>query len=151
MLREFREKDYITILGNTLVIMSNQCIGLDVWEDCLEQHPKCKSKNLANFVFEDNDGTYSPEYLTIKRQREAPLTVDYYVYESASITEPVLKQIIEGLRLMDLNNSYDDSTGLVRKYLRHSKWWQKSLMALGLLFSIGICGKFLLKLMKTVC
>lgn len=120
MLHEFREKDYIRILGHTLVIMSNQCIGLDVWDDYLEQHPKYKSMNLVNFVFEDSNDTYSPECLTIKRQREAPLTVDYYVYESASITEPVLEQIIEGLRLMDLNNSYDDSTGFVRKYLRHS-------------------------------
>lgn len=39
---------------------------------------------------------------------------------------------------------------IIEKEVNVLKWWQKSLMALGLLFSIGICGKFLLKLMKTV-
>lgn len=119
-LQEFREEDYLTVLGNTLVIMSNQCIGLDVWDDYLEQHPKYKSMNLVNFVFEDSNDTYSPECLTIKHQREEPLTVDEYVYKSSSITETVLEQIVESLRLMDLNNRYDDSTGLMRKYVRHS-------------------------------
>ncbi len=40
---------------------------------------------------------------------------------------------------------------VIEKEVYVLKWWQKSLMALGLLFSIGIGGKFLLKLMKTVC
>lgn len=111
---------FYSVLGNTLVIMSNQCIELDAWDDYLERHPKYKSMNLVNFVFEDSNDTYSPECLTIKRQREVPLTVDEYVYKSSSITETVLEQIIEGLRLMDLNNRYDDSTGLMRKYVRHS-------------------------------
>ncbi len=39
---------------------------------------------------------------------------------------------------------------IIEKEVNVLKWWQKSLMALGLLFSIGIGGKFLLKLMKTV-
>lgn len=39
---------------------------------------------------------------------------------------------------------------IIEKEVNVLKWWQKSLMALGLIFSIGIGGKFLLKLMKTV-
>lgn len=39
---------------------------------------------------------------------------------------------------------------VIEKEVNVLKWWQKSLMALGLIFSIGIAGKFLLKLMKTV-
>ena len=38
----------------------------------------------------------------------------------------------------------------IEKEVNVLKWWQKSLMALGLIFSIAIPGKFLLKLMKTV-
>ena len=39
---------------------------------------------------------------------------------------------------------------VIEKEVNVLKWWQKSLMALGLIFSIAIVGKFLLKLMKTV-
>lgn len=39
---------------------------------------------------------------------------------------------------------------IIEKEVNVLKWWQKSLMPLGLIFSIGIGGKFLLKLMKTV-
>lgn len=39
---------------------------------------------------------------------------------------------------------------IIEKEVNVLKWWQKSLMPIGLIFSIGIGGKFLLKLMKTV-
>lgn len=39
---------------------------------------------------------------------------------------------------------------VIEKEVNVLKWWQKSLMALGLIFSIAVAGKFLLKLMKTV-
>ena len=39
---------------------------------------------------------------------------------------------------------------VIEKEVNILKWWQKSLMALGLIFSIAIVGKLLLKLMKTV-
>lgn len=39
---------------------------------------------------------------------------------------------------------------VIEKEVNVLRWWQKSLMALGLVFSIGIGGKFLLKLMKVV-
>ena len=39
---------------------------------------------------------------------------------------------------------------VIEKEVNVLKWWQKSLMALGLIFSIAIPGKFLLNLMKTV-
>ena len=39
---------------------------------------------------------------------------------------------------------------VIEKEVNVLKWWQKSLMALGLIFSIAIVGNFLLKLMKTV-
>ncbi len=39
---------------------------------------------------------------------------------------------------------------VIEKEVNVLKWWQKSLMVLGLIFSIAIVGNFLLKLMKTV-
>ena len=39
---------------------------------------------------------------------------------------------------------------IIEKEVNVLKWWQKSLIALGLIFSIAIAGKFLLKLTKTV-
>ena len=39
---------------------------------------------------------------------------------------------------------------IIEKEVNVLKWWQKSLMALGLTFSIAIVRKFLLKLMETV-
>ena len=39
---------------------------------------------------------------------------------------------------------------VIEKEVNVLKWWQKSLMVLGLIFSIAIVGKVLLKLMETV-
>lgn len=45
---------HYTILGNTLVRVSNHCTTMKTWENYFEKHPKQIKMNILSLVFEDN-------------------------------------------------------------------------------------------------
>ena len=48
------EKDsHYTILGSTIVRISNHCTHMKVWENYFEKHPKYEGMKIVSIVFED--------------------------------------------------------------------------------------------------
>jgi len=70
---------HYTILGNTLVRVSNHCTWMYVWDNYFEQHPEHKGMPIVSIVFEDSGNTFSEENLVLKRLRR-PIKVMEYVY-----------------------------------------------------------------------
>lgn len=77
-----KEKDsYYTMIGGTLVRVSNHCTRLYVWDNFLEKNQKCKGMPIISIVFEDNEDTFIEEdCLVLKRYRKKPIKVKEYVY-----------------------------------------------------------------------
>ena len=75
------EKDsYYTILGNSLVRISNHCTYMYVWDNYLEKNPKCNNMNIVSIVFEDNDDTFHQNCLVLNRDRKKPIVIEEFVY-----------------------------------------------------------------------
>lgn len=117
-----KEKDsHYTILGNTLVRISNHCTYMNTWENYLDKHPKCKGMKIASIVFEDGGSTFSEECLYTVQQREKPIVVTEYVYSSSSLQKADIKEIIGSLQKMDYTNEYSEPTNTIQAITRVSK------------------------------
>lgn len=106
---------YYTTIGNTLVRISNHCTWMYVWDNYIEQNPKCKGMNIVSLVFEDNGNTFSNDCLVLKRVRNHPINVDEYVFPLNGNGQLILRininTIINDLRRLRQNKDYTDSTG----------------------------------------
>lgn len=110
------EKDsYYTTIGNSLVRISNHCTYMYVWDNYLEKNPKCNSMNIVSIVFEDNDDTFHPNCLVLKRDRKKPIVVEEIVYplhgNANYLTKDEEKAIIKSLKAIGTTNKYKEVTG----------------------------------------
>ena len=120
-----KEKDsHYTVLGNTLVRISNHCTHLSIWDNFLEKNPKMKGKKIISIVFEDNGSTFSDECLYLRRYRRKPIKVEEIVYpingDGKMIQEQEIKSIIKDLQNITSSGQYGDSIGKGQRYVRMS-------------------------------
>ena len=119
-----KEKNsYYTVIGGTLVRVSNHCTWLYVWDNFLEQNPKCKGMPIVSIVFEDNGTTFAEDCLVLKRNRRKPIKVMEYVYSLNGDANYLSKQDEKGIidNIRRINGSYVDSTNKSVPYQRISK------------------------------
>lgn len=118
------KNSYYTTIGNTLVRISNHCTWMYVWDNYLEQNPKCKGMNIVSLVFEDNGNTFSNDCLVLKRVRNRPIKVGEYVFslygDGQFISRMDINTIINDLRRLQQSKDYTDSTGKSNYCLRIS-------------------------------
>jgi hypothetical protein len=110
------EKDsYYTVLGNTLVRVSNHCTWLHIWDDMLEKNPKWKGMRIISIVFEDQNDTFNNNCLVLKSERRKPIRVEEYVYQlngnAHYLSKDEIKAIINSIKLIERSNSFSDPTG----------------------------------------
>lgn len=75
------KNSYYTVIGSTLVRISNHSTRLYVWDDMLEKNSKWKGLPIVSIVFEDIKDTFDEdECLTLKRFRRKPIKIKEYVY-----------------------------------------------------------------------
>lgn len=109
------DKDsYYTMIGNTLVRISNHCTRLCIWDYILEKNPKWKGIPIISIVFEDGDSTFNEqECLLLNRFRMRPIVVKEYVYHLQGnpqfITRQDTKLIIQSIKQIN-NGVYTDTT-----------------------------------------
>lgn len=104
-----KEKDsHYTILGSTLVRISNHCTHMKVWENYFEKNPKHKNMKIVSIVFEDDGPTFTNECLQLVNRRDKPIVVGEYVYHSSSLSKFEIKSIIKNLQEMDYTNLGND-------------------------------------------
>ena len=120
-----KEKDsHYTILGKTLVRISNHCTYLSIWDNFLEKNPKMKGKKIISIVFEDNGSTFSDECLYLRRYRSKPIKVEEIVYpingDGKMIQGQEIKSIIKDLQNITSSGQYADSIGKGQRYVRIS-------------------------------
>ena len=120
-----KEKDsHYTILGKTLVRISNHCTYLSIWDNFLEKNPKMKGKKIISIVFEDNGSTFSDECLYLRRYRSKPIKVKEIVYpingDGKMIQGQEIKSIIKDLQNITSSGQYADSIGKGQRYVRIS-------------------------------
>ena len=119
------ERDsYYTILGNTLVRVSNHCTYMYVWDNYFEKNPKHKGMNIVSLVFEDNGNTATTDGLVLKRSRNSPIVVNEYVFpchgNGQYINKNDIKTIISDLLNIGKTNIYKDNTSKSRYFKRVS-------------------------------
>lgn len=106
-----KEKDsHYTILGSTLVRISNHCTHMKVWENYFEKNPKYEGMKIVSIVFEDEGSTFTKQCLQLVNRRDNPIVVGEYVYHSANLSKLEIKSIIKSLQEMDYSNTYKDAT-----------------------------------------
>ena len=113
--RAEKEMDsHYTILGNTLVRVSNHCTYMYVWDNYFEKNPKDRSMNIISLVFEDNANTFNNDCLVLKQNRKRPINVSEYVFpingNGKFITRQDIKTIIKDLKKLENEGVYNDST-----------------------------------------
>ena len=119
------ERDsYYTTINNTLVRVSNHCTRLYVWDNFLEENPKCKGMSIVSIVFEDEEDTFiEEECLVLKRNRKKPVKVKEYVYRLQGnphfIEKNDEKLIIQSIK--NISGQYIDKTGKSESFLRVSR------------------------------
>ena len=119
------ERDsYYTTINNTLVHVSNHCTRLYVWDNFLEENPKCKGMPIVSIVFEDEEDTFiEEECLVLKRNRKKPVKVKEYVYRLQGnphfIEKNDEKLIIQSIK--NISGQYIDKTGKSESFLRVSR------------------------------
>jgi hypothetical protein len=119
------ERDsYYTTINNTLVRVSNHCTRLYVWDNFLEENPKCKGMPIVSIVFEDEEDTFiEEECLVLKRNRKKPVKVKEYVYRLQGnphfIEKNDEKLIIQSIK--NISGQYIDKTGKSESFLRVSR------------------------------
>jgi len=113
--RDSEKDSYYTVLGNTLVRVSNHCTWLHIWDDILEKNPKWKGMRIISIVFEDQNDTFNNNCLVLKRERRKPIRVEEYVYQlngnAHYLSKDEIKAIINSIKLIERNNSFSDPTG----------------------------------------
>ena len=116
------EKDsYYTIIGNSMVRISNHCTYMYVWDNYLEKNPKCNNMNIVSIVFEDNDDTFHQNCLVLNRDRKKPIVAEEFVYplhgNANFLTKDEVKNIIKSLKAIGTTNKFKEVTskGIVNK------------------------------------
>lgn len=105
------KNSYYTVIGSTLVRVSNHSTRLYVWDDMLEKNSKWKGLPIVSIVFEDIKDTFDEdECLTLKRFRRKPIKIKEYVYNLQGnpqfLTPQDEKLIIQSIRKIDNGQIY---------------------------------------------
>ena len=102
---------HYTVLGNTLVHISNHCTWMKIWDNYLQKNPQDAIRNILSLVFEDGEDTYTEECLFTVTERKKPIRVTEYVFKSASLSKQDVKMIIGSLQQMMTTNKFNEPTG----------------------------------------
>lgn len=111
-----KESDsHYTILGNTLVRISNHCTYMYVWDNYFQENPKHEKMKILSIVFEDKSDTFNTNCSVLKHNRDRQIVVDEYVYplhgNPQFLSKSDIKAIIRSLQNMITSNRYDEPTG----------------------------------------
>jgi hypothetical protein len=111
---------HYTILGNTMVRVSNHCSWMKIWDNYFKNNPKDEKMNILSLVFEDGEDTYTEECLFTVSERRKPIKVTEYIFKSASLSKQEIKMIIRSLQQMMTTNKFNEPTGKGEKWDRIS-------------------------------
>ena len=111
---------HYTVLGNTLVHISNHCTWMKIWDNYLQKNPQDAIRNILSLVFEDGEDTYTEECLFTVTERKKPIRVTEYVFKSASLSKQDVKMIIGSLQQMMTTNKFNEPTGKGERFDRIS-------------------------------
>ena len=111
---------HYTILGNTLVRISNHCTWMKIWDNYLQKNPKDAKRNILSLVFEDEGDTYTEECLFTLNERKVPIRVTEYVFKSPSLSKQDVKLIISSLQQMMTTNTFNEPTGKGERFSRRT-------------------------------
>ena len=111
---------HYTVLGNTLVCISNHCTWMKIWDNYLQKNPQDAKRNILSLVFEDGEDTYTEECLFTVTERKKPIRVTEYVFKSASLSKQDVKMIIGSLQQMMTTNKFNEPTGKGERFDRIS-------------------------------
>lgn len=111
---------HYTVIGNTLVRISNHCTWTKTWDNFFKENPKMKGKPIVRIVFEDNGSTFDSECLFSLEYRRRPIKVKEYVYNSTELSKQDISLIIKGLQQIARSNNYVDLTHKCKPYNRIS-------------------------------
>ena len=111
---------HYTVLGNTLVRISNHCTWMKIWDNYLQKNPQDAKRNILSLVFEDGEDTYTEECLFTVTERKKPIRVTEYVFKSASLSKQDVKMIIGSLQQMMTTNKFIEPTGKGERFDRIS-------------------------------
>ena len=111
---------HYTVLGNTLVRISNHCTWMKIWDNYLQKNPQDAKRNILSLVFEDGEDTYTEECLFTVTERKKPIRVTEYVFNSASLSKQDIKMIIGSLQQMMTTNKFNEPTGKGERFDRIS-------------------------------
>lgn len=111
---------HYTVLGNTLVRISNHCTWMKIWDNYLQKNPQDAKRNILSLVFEDGEDTYTEECLFTVTERKKPIRVTEYVFNSASLSKQDIKMIIGSLQQMMMTNKFNEPTGKGERFDRIS-------------------------------
>ena len=122
-----KEKDsHYTVLGKTLVRISNHCTWMCYWDEFLEKNPKYKGLPIISIVFEDGGDTFDEEQcLTLKRYRMKPIKVAEHVFpihgNGQYINKEDVNKIIASIKEIGTSQKFNDRTGKSQYFPRISK------------------------------
>ena len=117
----YKEKDsHYTLVGNTLIRVSNHCTWMEVWDNYLQKNPKDRQKNILSLVFEDDGSTYVEESQFVASERKTPIKVTEYTFKSVLVSKQEVKMIARNLQQMANTNKFIDPTGKWEKKVRLS-------------------------------
>ena len=111
---------HYTVIGNTLVRISNHCTWMKTWDNFFKENPKMKGKPIVSIVFEDSGSTFDSECLFSLEYRRRPIKVKEYVYNSTELSKQDITLIIKGLQQITRSNNYVDFTHKCKPYNRIS-------------------------------
>lgn len=99
---------HYTLIGNTLVRISNHCTHMKVWDNFFKEKPKMKGKPIVSLVFEDNGSTFTEDCLFSIGDRRKPIKVKEYVFESNQLSKQDINLIIKSIQNLAKTNSFID-------------------------------------------
>ena len=115
---------HYTVLGNTLVRVSNHCTYMYVWENYFNIHPKQRGMKILSLVFEDNKDTFHPNCLVTQHNNQKPIVVEEYVYplhgNAQYLSKVDVNAIINSLQNLQRTNRFNEPTGKAQRYVRKS-------------------------------
>ncbi len=120
-----KESDsHYTILGNTLVRVSNHCTYMYVWENYFNIYPKQRGMKILSLVFEDNKDTFHTNCLVTQHNTSKPIVVEEYVYplhgNAQYLSKVDVNAIINSLQNLQRTNRFNEPTGKAQRYVRKS-------------------------------
>ena len=116
---------YYTVIGRTMVRISNHCTHMDTWEQYLKEYPCYETYKIISLVFEDYDNTFSEECLYLKHHRKKMIEVDEYVYKLRGngrfFVKSDVDSIITSFENMETTNRFVEKTGKCKQFHRVSR------------------------------